>query len=220
MWPAAAPLPCPMAEPSEVLGSKTSVFSGERSAVHHHWQLWQEQVGPPAVAIQTDPEKKCLRALQKNLCIFQRKVLIIWFDLFAPITWYVLLSCIYIRGVSLTLTCVVSHGHRCDLYICDEAMSAGSSWQWECVPWLYMFWTFVFFWGGFCFIFFLNLWLQTKLMRSLDKVFVSCRSNNQPWPKEFLGFVLHFFFYVFYFASFFYVFLVTIWIAEALAAER
>ena len=27
-------------------------------------------------------------------------------------------------------------------------------------------------------------------MRSLDKVFVSCRANNQPWPKELLGFAL------------------------------
>lgn len=38
-----------------------------------------------------------------------------------------------IQGVSLTLTCVMMHGHRCDLYLTDEATSAGSSWQWECV---------------------------------------------------------------------------------------
>ena len=39
------------------------------------------------------------------------------------------------RGVSLTLTCVIMHGHGCYLYLCDESYSAGSSWQWECAAW-------------------------------------------------------------------------------------
>ena len=36
-------------------------------------------------------------------------------------------------GVHLTLTCVIMHGHGCYLFLCDEGMSAGSNWQWECV---------------------------------------------------------------------------------------
>ena len=40
-------------------------------------------------------------------------------------------------GVHLTLTCCMMHGHGCYLYICDEGMSAGSNWQWECVSGIY-----------------------------------------------------------------------------------
>ena len=46
------------------------------------------------------------------------------------------------QGVSLTLTCVIMHGHGCYLYLCDESYSAGSSWQWECVAWQHFcYWT-------------------------------------------------------------------------------
>ena len=36
-------------------------------------------------------------------------------------------------GVSLTLTCVIAHGHGTYFYVSGESQSAGSSWQWECV---------------------------------------------------------------------------------------
>ncbi len=89
MWAAAAPLPCPMAEPSEVLGSKTSVFSGERPAVLHHWLLWQEQAGSPTMALQKDTETKRLRALQKNLFLFSESFdnLIDWAVAFFSRDW-------------------------------------------------------------------------------------------------------------------------------------
>ena len=102
-----------------------------------------------------------------------------------------------IQGVSLTLTCVMMHGHRCDLYLTDEAMSAGSSWQWECVSRLSLVSSFqVIFQLFMLFSFYMFppfLADHSELMRSLEKVFIGCRSANQEWPKEFLGFCISFY---------------------------
>ncbi len=82
-------------------------------------------------------------------------------------------------GVSLTLTCVMMHGHGCYLYLSDEGLSAGSNWQWECATRRTR---------GYCKLkFSKGLWGTcniSKVMRSLQKVFVRTRARNEPWPKE------------------------------------
>ena len=93
-----------------------------------------------------------------------------------------------ISGISLTLTCCMMHGHGCYLYITDEGMGCGSNWQWECVSGHCL--------RFICFNMFLIcfrgcfgvIWvLQTKVMRSLQKVFLRTRARNEQWPMESLA---------------------------------
>lgn len=55
------------------------------------------------------------------------------------------------------MTCVIMHGHAVCLYVGNETLGCGSSWQWECI------------------------------MRSLQKVFIRLRSRAQQFPRECLG---------------------------------
>ena len=107
-----------------------------------------------------------------------------------------------ISGISLTLTCCMMHGHGCYLYITDEGMGCGSNWQWECVSGHCL--------SFICFNMFLIcfrgcfgvIWvLQTKVMRSLQKVFLRTRARNEQWPMESLA---RFFWGVCWFSSLFF----------------
>ena len=137
------------------------------------------------------PKRTCyemyLRALKGNIffCLLESVFLLVSYVDFSS-------AFCFNWGASVVLTAVMVHGHGCFMYLSpQEGMGCGSNWNWECVPLLQT--------GKvLCLSGFLVKWLDTasfqypcwrfsKIMRSLEKVWIRCRAQSNPYPPEILG---------------------------------